>query len=149
MRLRRNNYSVDNNAGTFTLAGTNGLNANGTSIPNTGGNVLTQFLVGAVSSYTVTKNLLSSLPRNWVHSAYFQDDWKFSPNLTLNLGVRYQVQSAENNKYGQVSSFDPTGADNQVPGGIGVITHPKTLYGKDWNNFQPRVRLAWSLHHNL
>ena len=29
MRLRRNNYTVDNNAGTFTLASTNGLNANG------------------------------------------------------------------------------------------------------------------------
>ena len=40
MRLRRNNYTLDNSAGTFTLAGTNGLNANGSSIPNTGGNVL-------------------------------------------------------------------------------------------------------------
>ena len=38
MRLRRNNYTLDNSAGTFTLAGTNGLNANGSSIPNTGGN---------------------------------------------------------------------------------------------------------------
>src|SRR6185369_4775436 len=102
-----------------------------------------------VSSYTVTQNLLSSLPRNWVHSLYFQDDWKFTPNLTLNLGVRYQVQSAENNKYGQVSSFNPTGADNIVPGGIGVITHPETLYKKDWNNFQPRVGLAWTFRRDF
>ena len=82
-------------------------------------------MVGAVSSYTITQNLLSALPRNWIHSAYFQDDWKVLPNLTLNLGVRYQVQSAENNKYGQVSSFDPNGADNVVPGGNGLIIHPK------------------------
>ncbi len=54
MRLRRNNYTIDNSAGTFTLAGTNGLNANGSSIPNTGGNALSQLLVGAVSSYTIT-----------------------------------------------------------------------------------------------
>ena len=148
MRLRRNNYSVDNNAGTFNLAGTNGLNANGTSIPNTGGNALSQLLTGAVSSYTVTRNLLSALPRNWIHSAYFQDDWKVRPNLTLNLGVRWQVQSAENNKYGQVSSFDPNGADNLVPGGKGLIIHPKELYKKDWNNFQPRVGLAWNLRNN-
>jgi hypothetical protein len=151
MRLRRNNYTVDNSAGTFTLANTNGLNANGSTIPNTGGNDshLSRLMVGAVSSYTVTQNLLSSLPRNWVHSLYFQDDWKFTPNLTLNLGVRYQVQSAENNKYGQVSSFNPTGADNIVPGGVGVITHPDTLYKKDWNNFQPRVGLAWTFHRNF
>ena len=64
MRLRRNNPTIDNNAGTFTLANTNGLNANGTGIPNTGGNDLSQFLTGAVSSYTITRNLLSNLPRN-------------------------------------------------------------------------------------
>jgi hypothetical protein len=149
MRLRRNNYTLDNSAGTFNLAGTNGLNANGSSIPNTGGNVLSQLMVGAVSSYTITKNLLSALPRNWIHSAYFQDDWKVLPNLTLNLGVRWQVQSAENNKYGQLSSFDPNAADNLVPGGKGLIIHPKELYKKDWNNFQPRVGLAWNLHNSL
>ena len=145
MRLRRNNYTRDNNAGTFTLAGTNGLNPNGAGIPNTGGNALSQLMTGAVSSYAITRNLLSNLPRNWIQSWSLQDDWKFSPNLTLNIGVRYQFQSTENNKYGQVSSFDPTAPDNIAPGGIGVITHPKQLHNQDWNNFQPRVGLAWSL----
>jgi hypothetical protein len=145
MRIRRNTPTIDNNAGTFTLATTNGLNANGSSIPNTGGNDLSRLLVGAVSTYTITQNLLSSLPRNWLHALYFQDDWKFSRRLTLNLGVRWQIQSAENNKYGQISSFDPTANDNLVPGGKGLITHPQTLYNKDWNNFQPRIGLAWSM----
>ncbi len=149
MRLRRNSYSFDNNAGTFNLAGTNGLNANGSGLPNTGGNALSQLLTGAVSSYAITRNLLSNLPRNWINSFYVQDDWKLTSTLTLNLGVRYQFQSTENNKYGQVSSFDPTGADNVVPGGIGVITHPQQLHNKDWNSFQPRVGLAYSLPHRF
>lgn len=149
MRLRRNNYTRDNNAGTFTLAGTNGLNPNGTSIPNTGGNALSQLLTGAVSSYTITTNLLSNLPRNWIHSLYFQDDWKVRSNLTLNLGVRWQVQSTENNKYGQVSTFDPTAQDNVVAGAMGRITHPTTLHNQDWNNFQPRVGLAWTARNNF
>src|SRR4051812_28115375 len=144
MRLRRNNYTYDNGAGTFNLASTAGLNANGTSLPNTGGNFLSQLMTGAVSSYSVTTNLLSTLPRNWIHAGYVQDDWKVTPDLTLNLGVRYQVQSAENNKYGQVSSFDPNAPDNLVAGGKGLIIHPEQLYKKDWNNFQPRVGLAWS-----
>jgi hypothetical protein len=146
MRLRRNNPTIDNTAGTFALATTVGLNANGTSIPNTGGNFLSQLMSGSVSTYTVTTNLLSQLPRNWIHAGYFQDDWKILPNLTLNLGVRYQVQSPENNKYGQVSSFDPTANDNLVPGAKGLITHPTQLHRKDWNNFQPRIGLAWSLN---
>ncbi|MBM3782749.1 MAG: hypothetical protein FJW30_00230 [Acidobacteria bacterium] len=145
MRLRRNNYTRDNNAGTFNLASTAGLNPNGSGIPNTGGNALSQLMVGAVSSYTITSNLLSNLPRNWIQSFYAQDDWKILPTLTLNIGVRYQVQSTQNNKYGQISSFDPLGADNVVAGGRGVITHPKRVHKKDWNNFQPRVGLAWTL----
>ncbi|MBY0507139.1 MAG: TonB-dependent receptor [Bryobacteraceae bacterium] len=149
MRLRRNNYTRDNNAGTFNLAGTNGLNPNGAGIPNTGGNALSQLMTGAVSSYSITRNLLSSLPRNWINAFYVQDDWRLRPNLTLNLGVRWQTQSTENNKYGQVSSFDPLAADNVVPGGRGVITHPQQLHRKDWNNFQPRIGLAWSLPHRF
>ncbi|MBI4875853.1 MAG: carboxypeptidase regulatory-like domain-containing protein, partial [Acidobacteria bacterium] len=47
MRLRRNNYSITNNAGTFTLSGTNGLNANGSGIPNTGGKDLARLLTGS------------------------------------------------------------------------------------------------------
>jgi hypothetical protein len=149
MFLRRNNYTRDNGAGTFTLAGTNGLNANGSGIPNTGGNALSQLMTGAVQSYAITTNLLSNLPRNLIQAGYFQDDWKVTPTLTLNLGVRYQVQSTENNKYGQVSSFDPLGSDNVVPGGRGVITHPKQLHRRDWNNFQPRVGLAWTVRRTM
>jgi outer membrane receptor protein involved in Fe transport len=102
-------------------------------------------MTGAASTYTRTVNLLSNLPRNYIQSLYFQDDWKVLSNLTLNLGVRWQVQSTPSNKYGQLSSFDPDGADNIVPGATGVITHPSQLGKKDWNNFQRRIGLAWSL----
>jgi len=149
MRFRRNSYSITNNAGTFNLAGTNGLQPNGSAIPNTGGHSLTQLMTGAVSSATFTVNLLSTLPRNWMHSLYFQDDWKIRPNLTLNLGLRWQVQSVMNNKYGQQSSFDPNAPDNIVAGAKGVITHPAKLHNKDWNNFQPRFGLAWQARRNV
>jgi hypothetical protein len=149
LRVRRNNYTVTNNAGVFTLAPTTGIYANGATIPNTGGNDLTRLLVGAVSSAAFTVNLLSNLPRNWIHALYFQDDWKVLPRLTLNLGVRWQVQSVMNNKYGQQSSFDPLAPDNVVPGARGVITHPKKLHNKDWNNFQPRLGMAWQVSPKL
>lgn len=149
MRLRRNSYTITNNAGTFTLAATSGLNTNGSSIPNTGGKDLARLLTGAVSGFTLSMNLLSTLPRNWIHGLYFQDDWKLRPNLTANLGVRWQVQSPMNNKYGQQSSFDPNAPDNIVAGAKGVITHPGQVHNKDWNNFQPRLGLAWTARPNL
>lgn len=145
MRIRRNIPNFDNNGGVFTLATTNGLNPNGASIPNTGGNTLSMLLTGAVSSYTRTGNLISNLPRNYINSLYFQDDWKVLPNLTVNVGVRWQVQSTPTNKYNLLSDFDPNGADNIVAGGKGLITHPETIGKKDWNNFQPRIGFALTL----
>src|SRR5699024_7518996 len=39
-------------------------------------------------------------------------------------------------------------ADNLVAGGKGLIIHPKSLYKKDWNNFQPRIGVAWTFANN-
>jgi hypothetical protein len=150
MRMRSNSYTVTNAAGNYTLTDTNGLQANGSAMANTGISGLPQLLSGAVSSASFTINLLSTLPRDWIHSLYFQDDWKVRPNLTLNLGLRWQVESVMNNKYGQQSNFDPNAADNVAIGKTGVITHPKDpLYKKDWNNFQPRFGMAWTVKPNI
>ena len=144
MRIRNNSHTKDNSAGTFSLTGTNGLNANGSSTPGTGGASLAAFLVGAVSSYSVTENLLSTLPRDWINSLYVQDDWRVSSRLTANLGLRWDVESNESNKYGQQSTFDPNLPDNTDIGAMGVIEHPKgSMYHQDWHHFQPRIGLAW------
>lgn len=54
-----------------------------------------------------------------------------------------------NSKYGQQSSFDPEASDNVVAGARGVITHPKQLHNRDWNNLQPRVGAAWQARSNV
>jgi hypothetical protein len=150
LRIRANNPTIANDAGTFNFAGTNGISANGSSITNTGGTALAAFMVGAVSSYNVSYNALSVLPRDWIHSFYFQDDWKVLPTVTANIGVRYLVESPPTNKYGQQSRFNPTGADNTVAGAKGVIEHPTgSMYNRDWNNFQPRIGLAWNARKNI
>lgn len=111
--------------------------------PNTG-NRFANFLLGTVVRADFTRDLATWLPRWWSNAFYFQDDWKATPKLTFNLGLRWQYESPYNTKYGQQSQFDPQATD-PLTGRKGAITHPKhALAKKDWNNFQPRIGMAYN-----
>jgi hypothetical protein len=110
--------------------------------PNTG-HPFASFLLGSVVRADFTRDLATWLPRWWSHALYFQDDWKATPKLTLNLGLRWQYESPFNTKYGQQSQFNPTAID-PLTGRRGALLHPTgPLAKRDWNNFQPRLGLAW------
>jgi hypothetical protein len=141
LRFRLNN-AVAARPPSFNFGSTTGLQANGNSAPNTG-NTLAGFLTGYVSTATITQDLSSWLTRSSIHSFYFQDDWKVTPTLTANLGVRYSTESPFTTKYKGMSNFDPTATD-PLTGRLGAIVHPTSgLNKRDTNNFNPRVGLAW------
>ncbi len=111
--------------------------------PNTG-QTFASFLLGSVTSATFTQQLAEFLPRQYTHELYVQDDWKATSTLALNLGARWSYSSPFSTKYGQQSQFNPNVID-PVTGMMGAITHPTGVIGKrDWNNFQPRLGLAWN-----
>lgn len=154
LRFRQDTWTVGNPSGVFTLDNDIGLNSNGVATPNTG-NPFAGLLIGSVTSATFSSRLQASLPRSWQHSAYIQDDWKLTPNLTLNIGLRYSVETPPVQKWGYSSNFDPNAIDpnsnNYVgftcpPGGCkGAYVHTNGLspYATDWNNFDPRFGMAW------
>jgi outer membrane receptor protein involved in Fe transport len=80
--------------------------------------------------------------------AYIQDDWKISPRLTLNIGVRYDLDTPRWEEQNGQSGFDPT-AINPVSGTPGVVTfagkNGVSKYAHDWdlNNIGPRFGFAW------
>ncbi len=116
--------------------------------PNTG-NAFAGFLLGAVSSAQFTQNQAAWLPRWWQHALYFQDDYKPTRTITLNMGLRWSYESPFKTKYGQQSEFNPNVVD-PLTGLMGAITHPTGPLSKDqWHNFQPRFGLAWNLRKNL
>ena len=142
LRFRLNSAVIANPV-SFSFADvTAGLQANGQPMPNTG-NTFAGFLTGYVASAQFRSELSSWLPRSSIHSFYMQDDWKISPTLTANLGLRYSNESPFTTKYGLMSNFDPTGRD-ALTGRAGAIAHPTGgLNTRDNNNFNPRIGLAW------
>lgn len=111
--------------------------------PNTG-NAFANFLLGTVASASFTQVQATWDPSWWSHSWYFQDDYKPTRNITLNLGLRWSYESPFQTRSGKQSQFDPTVVD-PLTGRLGAITHPTgALARKDLNNFQPRIGLAWN-----
>lgn len=138
IRTRYNGTSGALPGGTYTFGGTDAP-----FTPNTG-NTFAAFLLGSVTSATYTQEFASWLPRWWSHQAYFQDDWKVRPNLSLSLGMRWSYETPFRTKYGQQSQFDPNVID-PISGRLGAITHPTAALARnDWNNFAPRGGLAWN-----
>jgi len=70
------------------------------------------------------------------HAFYFQDNWKLTSRLTVNLGLRWDYYGVIGENKDRFSLFDPT---TQTAKQVGQ------LYPKDLNNFAPRASLAWDV----
>ena len=78
------------------------------------------------------------------YALFMQDDWRVSPRLTVNLGVRYELNTVpkeQNNLQGNFDPNSPTGIDQVGFGGT-------SIYNGDHNNFAPRLGAAWDVFGN-
>src|SRR2546426_7365378 len=113
-----------------------------------GGGGLAEFMMGAVPSYRSSYTGLMWDPyqqfRYW--GFYFQDDWRITPNFTLNLGLRYDINGLFNTRHGPVSNFCRE-CVNPLTGVPGTVTYKPAgtdIAPPNWNDLAPRFNFAWS-----
>lgn len=121
------------------------------TVAATNGYGYASFLLGYAASGTLYRyNYPTYTTKNF--AVYVQDDWKASPKLTLNLGLRYEYEGPGTDRYNAIANFDPyaTNTVNGVPltgsiifPGTGGLGRGDRDAQKD--NFGPRVGLAYQL----
>lgn len=140
-----------NGRGTFNFTGlaTSDI-VDGRPVQGTGYD-LADFLLGYPQSSSIRYGNSSNyfLQNQW--TAYAQDEWKMRPSLTLLLGVRYEYFSPFNEKYGRMANLDIAPDFRNVavvtPAQAGPYTgtFPTGLINSDYENWAPRVALAWKI----
>jgi len=128
----------------------------------TTGDEIASLLLGQVNNGRIsTTNYISSDKQAWAF--YAQDDWKFSRNLTINIGVRYELFSPIGERFGRQSNFVydnltlyiPAGKDQSAPLPPNFATDfanvrvsrgevDKYLIPWDKTNIAPRIGLAYN-----
>ncbi|MEO7143653.1 MAG: TonB-dependent receptor [Bryobacteraceae bacterium] len=122
--------------------------ANGTGL------AMASFLLGYASSGSVESDTGVSI-QNIYSGLFFQDDYRVSAKLTLNLGIRWEYQTPVTERYNRTTrgfAYN-TASPLQVPGlnltgGLlyaGVNGQPRGIYNPDWKDWSPRIGLAYSL----
>ena len=132
----------------FTGVYTAGSNVG--SLASTSGVAYADFLLGYAKSWSasVSPEYGGRLKNPGV---FVQDDFKVSPKLTLNLGLRWEGNTGWSEIYGNERSFDPNVINpaTNAPGAMWyAITHANgrnTLQKGVWNNFLPRFGFAYLL----
>ena len=101
------------------------------------------FLEGNVGSGS---SLFVGDPIRHVHNEnyalFFQDDYRVSPRVTANIGVRWELSTVPVEANNQIGNFDPTLGFVQVGDGI---TSP---WNGNHHNFSPRLGIAWDISGN-
>jgi hypothetical protein len=125
----------------------------------------TQAYVGSTTTGTPYADFLLGQTQNWnanetpeyggrekLPQMFIQDDYKVKPNLTVNLGLRYQIQTGWSETKGNEASFDPT-VQNPTSNSLGAIWFGSThangrthLQKPVYTTFLPRVGFSYLLN---
>ena len=107
------------------------------------GNAYADYMLGIPASLITPEGVPLSAARQWQDAVYVQDNWKATPNLTFNLGLRWEISTPPHDLVGRSRTLNfstPVPTIENLPTPLWKISH---------KDFGPRVGLAYSLPHQV
>ena len=155
--IRVNDHEYRDTSGNYNFGAnfTQGPNPNAASA--NAGNAIASLLVGAGSGDLI-QNFKDDASQSYYFAEYVQDDWRVTKKLTLNLGLRYDLDTPRTERYNRMNYFDPFAVSplsgevpgySTIPGGlvfVGVNGNSRYQYHWDRNNLAPRFGFAYELN---
>jgi len=149
MRYLYHNFSPGVLSGSYSFTGAF------TSLPGVGstGTGLADLLLGVPATTSIGTNNYEFREVTNYASLYFQDDYKLTPKLTVNLGLRWEFDGPTSEVNGQNYSFDPSLVD-PTTGKLGAIQFagidgaPSHFVPNDYRGFLPRAGFAYNIFKN-
>ncbi|HUC29464.1 MAG TPA: TonB-dependent receptor [Candidatus Acidoferrum sp.] len=139
-----------------------GLTAGNTlSFADNSSNADTGFVNASLYGISYTDTWCCHKLRRTFYMPYFQDEWKVTPTLTLNLGIRWEYYGVAHEADNRTTVFDVSqfhgvcfgsgsiwrfALPSPIPSPVNTPACPKNppLYNPDYRNFDPRVSFAWA-----
>jgi hypothetical protein len=116
----------------------------------TGGLGYADFLLGQANNWNATNSPIIAM-REASPQFFVQDYYKVTPHLTVNLGLRYQIQGGWHELHNRIGDFDPMLINpvTNTPGAMWFAPNGRSAIEQTVNNiFLPRVGAAWSVRPN-
>src|SRR6266851_907809 len=151
-----------NNYGVFTFNGTRAVTGctvgtSTTACPARAQNGLVDFMLGLPATMG-QDTPVTAIDNIWFYGLFLQDDYKIKPNLTLNLGLRWDVQPASTEPQDRLATWLPGSQSTVIPNapaGLLVVGDsyngkklPRGIVDTRFHHVSPRVGFAWDPYGN-
>ena len=118
------------------------------SASTTTGNALSDFITGQVASME-QDSPYTAITSNWYYALFLQDNYRLTQHLTLNLGLRYDIQQAPVETKDRNATFVPNVQSTKVPSApLGLLFPgdkdvPRGITDNRYHHISPRIGVSW------
>jgi hypothetical protein len=142
-------FGVDVRREAMRIAFINRPNGDLTFSGGLSGNAAADFLLGFPAQARATTQQAIQDGYGWLFAGYAQDEFRITPQLTLNLGLRYELPTPFIDQNDAISGFVTGMKSTKFPAAPAGLVYPgdpgvgRGIVPTDKNNFAPRVAVAW------